>query len=119
MIEFPGWVSHDDLPYSLNQLRLLVIPSYTEGGPTIMIEAIACGTPVPATQSDLVPDFIRDAETGFIMEDNSPECIGENVSRALSSPNLEEIAENARLFLEEHLTVEHSIREWKRILGKS
>ena len=115
-VKFPGWVSHDELPDYLNKLQLLVIPSYTEGGPTIMVEAMACGTPVLATQVGVVQDFIRDGETGFIMKNNSPECIAENVIRALSSPNLDKIAENARLFLDKNLTLENSIQAWKRIL---
>ncbi|MGI5892857.1 MAG: glycosyltransferase family 4 protein, partial [Bacillota bacterium] len=99
--DLPGWISHDDLPRYLNQLRLLVLPSYTEGLPNIMLEAMACGTPVLATPVGAIPDVIIDGKTGFIMENNSPECIAENVIRALSSPDLEQIAEDGRRFVEE------------------
>ena len=43
------WVDHEILPYYYNQMNLLVIPSYTETGPIVLFEAMACGTPVVST----------------------------------------------------------------------
>ncbi|MGI5892725.1 MAG: glycosyltransferase family 4 protein [Bacillota bacterium] len=111
-----GWISHDDLPKYLNQFRLLVLPSYTEGLPNIMLEAMACGTPVLATPVGAIPDVIIDGKTGFIMENNSPECIAENVIRALNSPDLERIAEAGRWFVEGEFTFERVVERWKKVL---
>jgi len=115
-VDLPGWISHDDLPNYLNQLRLLILPSYTEGLPNIMLEAMACGTPVLATPVGAIPDVIIDSKTGFIMENNSPECIAENVIRALNSPDLEHIAEVGRRFVEENFTFERVVERWKEVL---
>jgi glycosyltransferase involved in cell wall biosynthesis len=114
-VDLAGWISYDDLPRHLNQLRFLVIPSYTEGLPNILIEAMACGTPVLATPVGAIPAVIRDGETGFIMENNSPECIAKNVMRMLSSPALETIAENGRRFVEENFTFEKTMKNWNNI----
>ena len=111
-----GWIDHNDLPNYLNGLRLLVIPSYTEGLPNVMLEAMACGTPVLATPVGAIPDVIIDGKTGFIMENNSPECIAENVIRALNSPDLEQIAEEGRRFVEENFTFERVVERWKEVL---
>jgi len=111
-----GWISDEDFPNYLNRLRLLVLPSSTEGLPYIILEAMACGTPVLTTPVGAIPDVIIDCETGFIMEDNSPECIAKNVIRALSSPDLERIAENGRRFVEKNFTFEKAVENWKRIL---
>ena len=115
-VDLPGWISHDDLPNYLNQLQLLVLPSYTEGLPNIMLEAMACGTPVLATPVGAIPDVIRDGETGFIMEDNSPECIARNLLRALHDPDLEGVAERGRRFVEREFTFEKAVERWKGIL---
>jgi len=115
-VDLPGWTSHDDLPGHLNQLRLLVLPSYTEGLPNIVLEAMACGTPVLATPVGAIPDIIVDGRTGFIMENNSPECIAKNVIRALNSPKLEQIAENGRQFAGEIFTFESTSARWKEVL---
>jgi len=115
-VDLPGWIPHDNLPRYLNQLRLLILPSYTEGLPNIMLEAMACGTPVLATPVGAIPDVIIDGKTGFIMENNSPECIAANVVRALNSPDLEQIAENGRRFVEENFTFERVVERWKKVL---
>ena len=117
-VDLPGWISHDDLPGYLNQLRLLVLPSYTEGLPNIMLEAMACGTPVLATPVGAVPDVIVDEKTGFIMENNFAECIAENVMLALEHPDVEQIAKAGRRFVEENFTFGHVVKRWKEVLDE-
>jgi glycosyltransferase involved in cell wall biosynthesis len=115
-VRFAGWISHDELPTYLNELKLLVLPSYTEGLPNTILEAIACGTPVLATPVGAIPDVIKDGETGFIMEDNSPECIAENILRALNHPELERITRNARAFVEREFSYEKAVEMYKNVL---
>ena len=113
---FVGWIPHDELPDYLNKLKLLVLPSYTEGLPNIILEAMACGTPVLATPVGGVPDVIKDGETGFITEDNSPECITRNIIRALKHPSLGKIAHNARSLVEQEYTYEKAVERYRNIL---
>jgi glycosyltransferase involved in cell wall biosynthesis len=115
-VKFTGWIPHEELPDYLNKLKLLVLPSYTEGLPNIMLEAMACGTPVLATPVGAIPDVIKDEETSFIMENNSPDCIARNIIRALNHPNLEKIAENGRKLMKKEFTYEAAIERYRGIL---
>jgi glycosyltransferase involved in cell wall biosynthesis len=115
-VNFVSWIPHDELPAYLNEIKLLVLPSYTEGLPNIMLEAIACGTPVLVTPVGAMPDIIKDGETGFIMENNSPECIAENILRALNHPKLEQISVSARALVEKEFTYEKAVEMYKKIL---
>jgi glycosyltransferase involved in cell wall biosynthesis len=117
--ELVGWIPHMDLPLYLNNLKLLVIPSYSEGLPNIMLEAMACGTPVLATPVGAIPDIIKDGETGFLMENNSPECIAANVIRALKHPDLEGIAKRARALIEHEYTFERAVERWRTVLKEA
>jgi len=116
-VKFVGRIPHDEFPAHLNKLKLLVLPSYTEGLPHIMLEAMACGTPVLATPVGAIPDIIKDGETGFIMENNSPECIAENIVRAINHPNLEQIARNARALVEREFTYQAALERYRDILA--
>lgn len=117
-VEMIGWISHQKLPDYLNELKLIVLPSYTEGLPNIMIEAMACGTPVLANPVGSIPDIIKDGETGFIMEDNSPECIAKNIQRVLVCPYLDSIIKNARGLVLEECTYEAAVNRYKKILSE-
>jgi len=115
-VKYVGWIPHEELPEYLNRLRLLVLPSYTEGLPNIMLEAMACGTPVLATPVGAIPDIIKDGQTGFIMENNSPECVAENIVRAMSHPDLGQIAHNARALVEKEFTYDAAVEHYREIL---
>jgi len=116
-VKLVGWIPYDKLSGYLNELQLLILPSYTEGLPNIMLEAMACGTPVLATPVGGIPDIIKDEETGFIMENNSPECIAKNIIRALNHPDLEQIAQNARALVEREFTFEKAVEAYRKVLS--
>jgi glycosyltransferase involved in cell wall biosynthesis len=117
LVKFYGWVENDDLPKYLNMLKLVVVPSYTEGLPGVILEAMACGTPVLATPVGAIPDLIKDGETGFLMENNAPESIAENIARALNHPNLASAALNARVFVENEFTFDKAVNDYREVLG--
>ena len=111
-----GWVPHKELSKYLNDLKLIVIPSYTEGLPNIMVEAMACGTPVLATDVGSIRDFIIDGKTGFILPNNNPESISDNILRAINYPALKVISLNSRSLVEAEFTYSAAIKRWSSIL---
>lgn len=65
-IHFPGFaVDSTEVARYLNESRVLLMPSFNEGGPRIVVESLACGTPVVATPVGIVEDVLP------------PECIEE------------------------------------------
>lgn len=116
-VQFSGWIVHNQMPDYLNQLRLVVLPSYTEGLPNLVLEAMACGTPILATSVGAIPGMITDGETGFVMEDNSPECIVRNIIRALNHPQLDQISRNARALVEAQYSYDAAVEIYRNILA--
>lgn len=111
-----GWIHDNEIVKYFNELKLFILPSYSEGLPHTVLKVMACGTPVLATPVGGIPDIIKDGETGFIMEDNSPDCIAKNVIRALEHPNLDEIAKNARKMIEKKYAYEVAVENYKNLL---
>lgn len=114
-VKLTGWISHDRLPSYMNELKLVVLPSYTEGLPNILLEAMACGTPILATPVGSIPDVITDEETGFILENNSSECIAKNVIRVLEFLDIDKVIKTARIFIESEFTFRKAVEMYKEV----
>jgi len=117
-VKLPGWIPNDKITEYLNELKLLVIPSYTENMPNIILEAMACGTPVLANAVGGIPDVITDGINGFLMADNSPECIAENIIRALNYPNLQQISDNASEFVRKEFSLGKAVDKYRHALNE-
>ncbi len=111
-VKLAGWVSHDELPAYLNSMKLLVIPSYTEGLPNTMLEAMACGTPVLANPVGSIPDFITDGQNGFIMKDNSFNSIAQSIKHIFARSDLENIGINGRKMVENEFVFEATVKQY-------
>ena len=112
-----GRIDQSELPEYLNKLQMLVIPSYTEGLPNIMLEAMACGTPVLAPAVGSIPDIITDSQNGFILTDNSPKSICEGIKKVINYPEKSIISENAEDTVKKYFTYETVVKQWSDILS--
>lgn len=78
-VTFLGWLSrNEDVFQAIQTARIFVMNSLSEGGPRSVLEAMACGMPVIATNVGIVPDVIRDGENGVIT-DGTPGDLAEKI----------------------------------------
>jgi glycosyltransferase involved in cell wall biosynthesis len=108
------WISQDDLPTYLNGIKFLVLPSYTEGLPNIVMEAMSCGVVVIANPVGAVPDVVIDGVTGILMKDNSPDSIRDAIAHAISmdSGTLDRISNNARNLIFNKYSISENKARW-------
>ncbi|MGB9932495.1 glycosyltransferase family 4 protein [Haloarcula amylolytica] len=117
-VALTGWVDHDDVPAQLNDLALLVLPSQpTEGLPTTILEALACGTPVLASPVSGVPDVVREGETGFLLDSREPAALRETILGILERNDLDTISANGRDLIEHEYSFEAACGRYKSILA--
>lgn len=74
LIEFPGWVEGDNKINLIRQCKYLILPSYNEGVPVQIIEAMAAGKPVITTNVGGIPDIVQE-ENGIIINPGDIEAL--------------------------------------------
>jgi glycosyltransferase involved in cell wall biosynthesis len=68
-IIFNGWAKDQkEIAELLNKSKILIMPSYNEGGPRVVVEALACGVPVLATPVGIVLDLLKNGLGGEIID---------------------------------------------------
>lgn len=113
-----GWVDPSQIGEMLNEFRLLVLPSEAEGMPNVVLEAMACGTPVLATPVGAIPDLVRDGETGCLLSDTCPGTIAEGIRMMLMDSDLTRISASARSFVTSSFSLQSSVDTWKEIVDE-
>ncbi len=86
MVTFPGAVKHELMPYYYNAADVCVVPSHYESFGLVALESLACGTPVVATDVGDLTNIIREGETGYVIDDHSPESLSEKIAEVLAWP---------------------------------
>jgi len=116
-VKFLGYVSNNDLPKYLNKMRLLILPSYTEGFPHVILEAMACGVTVLAAPIGGIPELLGNGQYGFILRVKSPQEIADCTSRILEDDGLAELSNQAREYIRRNYTYRSAVRMWSDVLG--
>ncbi len=90
MVIFLGKRSQDSLPYYYSAADAVVMPSHYELFGMVALEAMACGTPVVASQVGGLAFLVQDGVTGFSVPDDDPQTLGERLIQIISDAELRE-----------------------------
>lgn len=74
---------YSEMPLWMNAADILAIPSLAEGLPTVMLEALACGTPIVGTKVGGIPDVL-DGECGLLVEPGDVRALSQAIEEALT-----------------------------------
>ena len=96
-VTFHGRVPNTETPKFMTASDILVLPSLSEGFPVVVLEAMACGLPIVATNVRGLSEIIVDDQNGFTVEPENPEAIADRVLQLLRDDQLRsKIGENNR-----------------------
>ncbi len=108
---FLGKRAQDTLPYYYSAAEVVVMPSFYESFGMVALEAMACGTPVIASQVGGLAFLVKDGETGFTVPEGDPSALTDKLVLLLSDHELRErmgncAAEYAQAY------------DWQKIAGR-
>ena len=96
-VTFVGPVPQPELPLYYSLAKVVIVPSHYESFGFVAAEALACGTPVVASQVGGLPTFVHDGVNGLLVPWRTPWAFAEKISQLLSNGELRErLAANAR-----------------------
>ena len=88
-IRVTGWISSDAVRSEILGARALVLPSFAEGLPVVIMEAMALRRPVLSTYVAGIPELVRPGEDGWLFPPGSVDALTRALEDCLSAPNAE------------------------------
>ena len=119
-VVFVGRVPNDELLAYYNLADIFVLPSLHEGMGIVFLEAMACGLPVVTTNIGGMVDFIKDGETGLLVEPRDAEQLSRALSRLIKDKKLRErIAKNGERLVREEYTWEKAAKRYLEAFNRA
>ncbi len=85
-VRITGWISSDEVRRELLSARALVMPSFAEGLPVVIMEAMAVGRPVVTTRIAGIPELVREGVDGWLVPPGDLPSLVTAMEAALATP---------------------------------
>jgi len=110
-VNFLGNLPNEELSQVLNRYPIFILPSLYEGMPKSLLEAMACGLAVIATDVPGSREIVKPNQTG-LLSDTSPESLEKNISRLFTDKDLRiKLGQAARNFVIQNFSLSTEIQK--------
>ena len=106
-----GWIGGADKQRYLRECDIFVLPSYFEGQPVSVLEAMANACGIVVSKTGDIPDMISDGETGLLIPPQDAKALEESLISLLEQPELcRTLGENARRKAEAEFSIDNNVK---------
>jgi glycosyltransferase involved in cell wall biosynthesis len=114
------WMGYrTDIPKILKSLDVLVLPSYVEGAPNVVLEAMCAGTAIVATAVSGTPELVRDGIEARLVPSRDADSLARALIEVLSDADLRErLVAAGRERVKEKFGLERMIDEYETVIGQ-
>ena len=107
-----GWIGGAEKQRYLGDCDIFVLPSYFEGQPVSVLEAMAYACGIVTTKTGCIPDMITEGDTGLYALSKDTETLEESLSRLLAEPELcRMLGTNARRKVEAEFSIDNNMKQ--------
>lgn len=111
-----GPVPFEDMPDRYRQMDLLLIPTVREGFSLAVLEAMACGLPVVASDCSSLPEQIDEGKGGFLCPIGDVEAFAERINLLADSPKLRrKMGDYNRAKVEKMFSLDRMVTEYQNL----
>lgn len=115
-VSLPGWRVGPEKAKLFKQTDVFLLPSYAEGLPNAVLEAINHHIPVITTTVGALPDVIEDGENGFLIEPGDTEALRQKIMRLHNNADLRnQFAEKSFSKLKNNHSIENAIETFQQL----
>jgi glycosyltransferase involved in cell wall biosynthesis len=114
-VRFTGYVRQDDIPKILTEIDVLILPSFSENFPIIMLESMASGVLFIGSRVGAIREIVQHGINGLLIKPGDVEDLKKTLYLVLTDSELRKrIVENAKRFVE-NFTIENVLRLYKEL----
>ena len=119
-IKFLGEIPSNEVQNQMLKSKCFVLPSFSEGTPNVIKEAMACSIPVIATNISGNPELVKHGKTGLLFEPGDIETLAKHLCFAIDNPNkMKEMGKKAKdLIISKKLTWGNTEKMYSRVYKK-
>lgn len=88
IVKYQGWVNTKEKIKLLNYADAYVLPSYNEGSPISILEAMSYSLPIISTNIGGIPEIVVQGQNGFIMNPGDKKSLYNAINKLMNEPNL-------------------------------
>lgn len=115
-VEMLGWVSGKEKERALDSAWLYALPSYHEGLPMSILEAMAAGLPILSTPIAGIPEAVTDGIEGFLVPPGDIGMLSDKLEKLINEPGLaQRMGESARKKIESTFSAQMVLPQLERI----
>lgn len=118
-VEFAGPIPHEKILAYYQKANVFVLPSLNEGMSNVMLEALACGLPIVATDTGGTKELLTDGVNGLVVRMRDADDLAEKIEKLILDPQLEKTMSQESRKLAETLSWSNVAREYADLYKKT
>lgn len=113
--KFVGWVNNEQKHKLLQETDLFLLPSYNEGLPLSILEAISYGIPVISTNVGSINEAVKNGENGFLINPGDKDKLAKYTTKLLTGSDFHKMGTKSRELAEDVFNIDSYFKSVKNL----